>query len=61
MIEYVSLVRAFRNTDVLHTNDQKFKSAGTFYYKDIENPQSEVVVTILNNGEKDNSMAIHIE
>jgi plastocyanin len=41
--------------------DQKFQSAGTFYYKDIENPQSEGVVTILNNGEKDNSTAIPIE
>jgi plastocyanin len=40
--------------------DQKFQSAGTFYYKDIENPQSEGVVTILNNGEKDNSTAIPI-
>ncbi len=41
--------------------DQKFQSAGTFYYTDIDSTQSNGVVTILNSGDKDNSTAIPLE
>jgi hypothetical protein len=41
--------------------DQKFQSAGTFYYTDIDSTQSNGVVTILNSGDKDNSTAMPLE
>ena len=41
--------------------DQKFQSAGTFYYTDIESTQSKGFVTILNSGDKDNSTAMPLE
>ena len=41
--------------------DQKFQSAGTFYYTDIDSTQSNGVVTILNSGDKENSTAMPLE
>ena len=41
--------------------DQQFQSAGTFYYSDLESPQSKGIVTILDGAEKDDATSIPLE
>ena len=41
--------------------DQQFQSAGTYYYSDLESPQSKGIVTILDGAEKDDATSIPLE
>ena len=41
--------------------DQEFQSVGTYYYSDLDNPQSNGVITILDNAQKEDATSIPLE
>ena len=41
--------------------DQEFQSVGTYYYSDLDNPQSNGVITILDNAQKEDAISIPLE
>jgi plastocyanin len=41
--------------------DHEFQSAGTYFYSDIESPQSKGTIIILDNAEKEKAISIPLE
>ena len=41
--------------------DQEFQSVGTYYYSDLDNPQSNGVITILDTAQKEDATSIPLE